>query len=172
MEQNKCYYYDTGYCKYKQNCKLYHPTEDCINKCKENKCKFRHRRICKNGENCFYKHKKCEYLHIPETEVTLASKDEQILTKLKLIENENSELQTEIEKYTKEIGNLKKEIEERKEIGKEYKKEIENLKAKNMYVNLHKIEIERLNKVIEETNKKEIEKLRKGPQKTSRRTKK
>ena len=78
-EERKCYYYDKGYCKNRNNCKLLHPTEDCKTKCSVKECKLRHRRDCKDGNNCLFKNKKCEYVHpIPNLfDVTLVSRDDQ-----------------------------------------------------------------------------------------------
>ena len=70
----KCYYFNKGYCKFKNKCKYYHPTCDCQNKCENRKtCTKRHRRLCKYNDKCYFKQSNiCEFLHI---DVTLAAAD-------------------------------------------------------------------------------------------------
>ena len=101
---------------YKNNCKLVHPTEDCKIKCSDKKCKFRHRRECKDGLNCYFKDKFCEYVH----DVTLASEDSEQTKAHKVILTETSANENikVIEKlkhdHKEEIEGLKKEMENEK----------------------------------------------------------
>ena len=96
------------------DCKLFHPSGDCLIKCKEKSCKLRHKRPCKNGYRCFFKDRNCEYIHIAETKDTLVNNDnkteptnEVILNKLKDFENDNAKLKYDLEKYQNEIELLK-----------------------------------------------------------------
>ena len=61
----KCQYFDQGYCKEKNNCIKLHPSVDCIGQCKDIKvCSKRHRQICKNGDTCmFNESQSCEFKH-------------------------------------------------------------------------------------------------------------
>ena len=108
-EPEKCYHYDKGYCKFKNKCPLYHPNEDCIKNCDEKQCKFRHRRKCRNGENCFFKSKSCEYVHVITdlNDVTLADGDNKTKKAHKVIlaemEQKLVELKSEIEQLKNEI---------------------------------------------------------------------
>ena len=164
QEQRKCYHFNKGYCKFKEKCDYYHPTIDCIDKCQVVTCKYRHRNVCTYGDNCYHhKKQKCEYLHDSNNlpEVTLACEDEDqnkahkvILTAPstnKDIENENAELKLEIE-------HLKMEIKDGKEREIAYKNEIDNNKEKNMYINIYKIENEKLKKEIDEIKENYVEK--------------
>ena len=62
--QVKCKYYNKGYCKKKNECLFYHPTNYCIDKCKNSECKFRHRIKCRYVQYCYhYIKNQCEYIH-------------------------------------------------------------------------------------------------------------
>ena len=61
----RCYHYNLGYCKNKNNCIYLHSDEECVNNCIDDNCLKRHRKLCKDGENCFYyNNNKCEFNHI------------------------------------------------------------------------------------------------------------
>ena len=155
-EQRKCYHYNRGYCKFKDQCPYYHPALDCIIKCKEITCIYRHRNACTYGDNCYHhKRKTCEYLHESNNlpDVTLVYEDEDrskthgvILTAPSTTNdeaNDNTELKIEIECLKMEIKEGKereiayiKEIAEQKEKEIEYKREIDNQKVKNIDINL------------------------------------
>lgn len=60
----KCPHFNVGYCKYKDECTLDHPTSECNNECNDRKCSKRHRRKCMNGDECtYYPDNKCEFRH-------------------------------------------------------------------------------------------------------------
>ena len=69
-EIKKCRYFDTGYCKFKLECKFSHPTETCKTyleglKCDRNVCKMRHPKECKwflGITGC--KRRDCDFLHV------------------------------------------------------------------------------------------------------------
>ena len=65
MADKKCKYYNTGYCKFRDQCKFNHPSDICQeNECKNKKCSNRHPRNwrykmkCKRQTTCAYKHNK------------------------------------------------------------------------------------------------------------------
>ena len=49
-KENVCKYHNVGYCKYREKCMFFHPTEDCDKKCERNICIKRHSKTCKYGE--------------------------------------------------------------------------------------------------------------------------
>lgn len=61
-EKEKCFYFNSGYCKYKSKCKYLHPKEECSQNCKLKNCIKRHIKQCKFGINC-KRIEKCAYKH-------------------------------------------------------------------------------------------------------------
>ena len=62
----KCRYFNSGYCKYKNNCKFIHPSEICKDsECRKDKCLKRHPKACKwyRGESGCKRGNTCEYSH-------------------------------------------------------------------------------------------------------------
>ena len=51
-EREKCKYFNFGYCKYQDRCKLLHPKEECDYKCKIINCKKCHIKTCRYETNC------------------------------------------------------------------------------------------------------------------------
>ena len=60
-----CKHYDNGYCRFKEECKFFHPSEVCeTDHCDLNVCQKRHpkfcryfrRKKCKFGDQCLFKH--------------------------------------------------------------------------------------------------------------------
>ena len=74
-EEIKCKFYDKGYCKKKDQCNYYHPTNDC-EKCENIKtCRLRHRIICRYGKYCYHNNvKACVFRHM---DIPLARNDNQ-----------------------------------------------------------------------------------------------
>ena len=111
MSDEVCSHYNVGYCKQKNECSKFHPSEDCENKCKEKTCLKRHRRICRDTESCIYhKSNTCEFIH----EVKMDNKESQI----HLLTQENKELREEIinkniliEKLSKDMANILMRVE-------------------------------------------------------------
>ena len=68
MSQNKCQYFDKGYCKRKDQCQELHLSTDCDGKClNKTTCPLRHRVECKNGNECVFKtSNSCAFLHPKE----------------------------------------------------------------------------------------------------------
>ena len=67
--KKKCKYYDNEYCKFKNECKFFHPSSECKSTCTQRKtCTKRHRRLCKYKDKCYFKlSNKCEFLHVTLT---------------------------------------------------------------------------------------------------------
>ena len=105
--ENKCKFYNRGYCKHKDQCKYVHPTSDCIGNCLDtNICPNRHRKICKFGHKCYHnKTNVCEYIHKrSEEQNEMAHKV--ILASPSPVEEE---LKKEIENLKAKIDNLEVE---------------------------------------------------------------
>ena len=65
MSQDKCEYFNKGYCRQKDKCTKTHPLKECDGDCNDKKtCPKRHRVPCKNMNQWeFYASKSCEFLH-------------------------------------------------------------------------------------------------------------
>ena len=62
----KCRYFNSGYCKYKNNCKFAHPSDICkATKSKKDVCQKRHPKLCKwcSGASGCSRGNSCEYSH-------------------------------------------------------------------------------------------------------------
>ena len=52
-----CKYYDHGYCRFKEECKFFHPSEVCeTDHCDPNVCQKRHPKFCR-----YFRRKKCKF---------------------------------------------------------------------------------------------------------------
>ena len=76
--ETKCYYYNRGYCKKKNNCLFFHPTTDCLENCPgKTICNKRHRKICKYGIKCYHNNQKlCEFRHDNSDHIYDRTKDD------------------------------------------------------------------------------------------------
>ena len=168
-EKRKCKYYDKGYCKYKDQCRYYHPINDCYECDNTISCRNRHRNICKYGDMCFFNQKNgCEYKHEnKETEVRaelhnipLSNIDNQQIETHKVILAATSpspminqiklDHKAEIKQFKEEMKQNKTELEQLKQEIETYKNDTENLRN----------ETEKINKEKETKYKKEIEELK------------
>ena len=105
---NKCHYYNRGFCGKHDNCTYTHLNEDCKNDCMDSLCPFRHRVTCKNGSLCHYnKQGICQFKHQQEGEEnTKIQKKQKILQEnTKLIE-ENMMLQNNILFFQKQMEEM------------------------------------------------------------------
>ena len=60
----RCYHYNMGYCKNKNNCIYLHNNEVCENNCIDDNCLKRHRQFFKDGQNCYYfSNNTCKFNH-------------------------------------------------------------------------------------------------------------
>ena len=155
----KCYYYNRGYCKKKQNCTFWHPliecTENCIGK---NKCTKRYMKKCKYGRRCHHnKQNLCEYKHDPHHETSDNSEliklkheiENMYREKMKNLEEEIISLREKLIKETNFTTNQGKAIEMIRKTAHETSMtnidQIKNIKVQ------HKIEIDKIkNKYIDE----------------------
>ena len=102
----KCWFNDTGYCKFGQECQKRHFSIICsIAKC-DKKCNGRHPKLCKFEEKCkFSKKNICAFKH-----VTLASDDGQIKahkSQMELLVKENENLKEKVKDLETKIANEK-----------------------------------------------------------------
>ena len=152
----KCQYFDQGYCKEKNNCIKLHPSVDCNGECKDIKvCSRRHRKICKNGDTCiFNESQSSEFEHdgniiADDTErremlVNLNNEIKSVNNKLKdlevhLVESQNrfeliKILENKVSIIEKEKSNLKIEghklLEKVNDIEEEYSNKLEEIEHK------------------------------------------
>ena len=135
----KCIYYDKGYCKLKDKCQDLHPSTDCVGECVNNiTYTFRHRILCKNGNECIFTAlSACAFLHPKEVthdnniivlvEKQLDSLHGQITSldnKIKILEeheesviqtsNVTNNLKTQIDRLTNESREQRKQLAESK----------------------------------------------------------
>ena len=64
--KKKCKYFNSGYCKYQDKWKMFHPIQECDNKCNVRSCMKRHVKPCRYGKNCRHA-EKCVYSHKGDT---------------------------------------------------------------------------------------------------------
>jgi len=100
---DKCPHYNSGFCKFTQKCKLFHPTEICEQKCKDKACQKRHPKLCKKGAKCsFLGMGECAYSHLDMNKEQKVSNNE--LKDLVL------NLSSKVESLTESINAKDKEI--------------------------------------------------------------
>ena len=123
---SKCSFNDTGFCKFKAECRKQHFQNICDNQNCDKNCMNRHPKACKDKEKCkFLKKNNCAYNHDVHAE-------------------ENSDVQGEAERII-EIGNLKHLL-------SKYKVEIES-KVKSL---TEAMDVERKKTQEHESTKKEL----------------
>jgi NurA-like 5'-3' nuclease len=87
----KCWYNDTGYCKFGEECQKRHFHTICMKTQCDNKCEARHPRLCKFKTKCkFFKKGVCAFKH-----ATLAVDDEEtyaLKIKMEILKKENKDL--------------------------------------------------------------------------------
>ena len=128
----KCSHQDTGYCKFKEECKYQHFETKCkkVN-CKNEKCAFRHPKPCKYAQKCRHLAKdKCAYEHAQEDE-TREGTEEILKVKLTLLEDQINQNKVEhdakLNELQEAINNLRKTAEENLESKKAFEKKIKDL---------------------------------------------
>ena len=106
-----CPHYRVGFCRYKDNCKLFHSKENCSErKCRVKTCTKRHRRPCKYGEVCTWKDA-CEFLHDQQRNVPNRLKLEEII---KNKDDKIDELSEKIKTLEKSFAFMLKKVEDMK----------------------------------------------------------
>ena len=135
----KCYHFDNGHCKYKDNCHFRHFTTVCeIDNCPNKKCEARHPRkcsfycqrgYCKFGTYCDFSHELIK-VKVPTFETEKNEKDDvKIIDLNQKIDSQAKVLEiikNSMESYQQQIENLKEEIENLTIIVDEKQKEIED----------------------------------------------
>ena len=116
-DKNVCFYFDNGYCKYKNSCRFIHPEIECNNrKCLRKYCEKRHPKVCrffKNQHGCKFQDR-CSFKHIEydsgcyicENLKVIIAKDKDHLDTLMKI---NQEKDSELENLKVQIETLKNE---------------------------------------------------------------
>ena len=108
--EEKCPFYNRGFCKFKDDCKKEHPKEVCDeNNCTEEHCVKRHPNPCKFGFRCVFKKKKiCLYSH-----VTLACDDAKFNDEIQEITKKMSYLENLVKKEDSKYIDLGKGVDKR-----------------------------------------------------------
>ena len=79
-------FFNMGYCKEKHNCIYSHNMEECKTNCILETCMKRHKKKCKNGEECYYYQKgTCEFNHLSENR--LLNETNHLKEEIKLLRN-------------------------------------------------------------------------------------
>ena len=187
-EQRVCKYFNSGYCKFKGDCKYTHPKVNCAQiECKNKRCHKRHPKKCRYGDNCRRK-SSCLYKHdLPSTpkpqsqEVGLSEvvklkleveklkeENKQKLHDIKVLTDENSGLKAHVRCLEATISTLSEENKEtqvllskiEKELKDNLKKSAEEKKGKDKTI----IELKEKLKQKEDKNKQQNMKLAKTEQ--------
>ena len=115
-KQVVCTFFNTGYCRYKGDCKYNHPKENCQKSyCKNKMCTKRHPKECRYGHKC-RRRSFCLYKHNDSSNSESHDIDVE---------------ETEVKKLKAEVEALKKENKEKLEGLTNLAKEIENIKNKS-----------------------------------------
>ena len=114
MSAEVCSYFNVGYCKLKDNCTKFHPSDDCEKMCKDKACLKRHRRACKDKDECvFHRSKSCEFKHDTQQETPDSTPPKLILDLKNLVEallKENAEFREATKMKDIEINYLKESL--------------------------------------------------------------
>ena len=101
----KCFFDDSGFCKYAEKCRKQHSKSICLNQKCDKKCTSRHPKPCKYEDNCkFFAKQICAFKH-----VTRAYDDIELVTLKQQIESlklKNENMESQVIKLDKEITNL------------------------------------------------------------------
>ena len=130
----KCHYNDSGFCKFRDECREQHFSIVCAIPNCDRGCKGRHPKTCKNQDRCrFFLRDICAYKHVD------VAHDEGQLTNLKKqiesLKTDNERKESEINVIKKELEYLKNRLEnetnEFKEESKDLKEHVSSLKILN-----------------------------------------
>ena len=170
----KCSYHNSGFCKFKQDCKNIHSSTLCNNSsCSDRKCPNRHPKTCRYKEKC-KRITTCLYKHdnsLTDTliNVTLASDDDQLSEAHKTILSAHStieKLKIDFEdfkenikhQYTNDVEKLMQEIDNTKE--KEIEAEIRHKKEMMKQKKIYEEKIEYLQATITKQNNDNVDKFK------------
>ena len=117
----QCPHNNTGFCKFRDNCRYQHFYTVCLkNICRNRECKNRHPKTCKFEGACkFDKRNACAYKHVKLVDIKSTES-----TKVKALEDEIKDLQTE-------ISNLKSNVQLKEEELKQIKDDLNETEGKN-----------------------------------------
>ena len=120
-----CKYFDNGYCRFREDCKFFHPAENCdceqcdLRTCVKRhpkQCKYFRRKRCKFGDDCFFKHINVKQVNEYYAKEVDDEKDElkkelkQMEDIIKNLRNENAHKDVELDKRLKDIEKKDQEI--------------------------------------------------------------
>ena len=156
-KRTTCKYYNSGFCKFRNNCYYFHSEIVCTEtSCIDKKCYKRHPKlcrykdICRRRQTCLYRHEENE--DHKEKLIKLEADNKALTDKL----HEFTLKIEHTEKHNNEIEDLKNENSELKLKEATYKKDIEKLKTKIIFINTYKIEIEQLKRELENAKEADI----------------
>ena len=156
--QTICPHYRVGYCKYKNNCKLFHPNENCgERKCRDKTCIKRHRKPCKFGETCT-RIDACEFLHDPQSKVreNVSNKLElEVISKQKDVKI--YELSEKIITLEKSFASILKKVEAMISNEQEIKEKLDVVDSIRTKVDQNTAKIELVDKVLGQLQNKQEE---------------
>ena len=109
----KCYHFNQGYCKEKENCMFVHIIQECPTNCKIITCELRHIKKCRDRIVCFYyQNNICEFSHDGENNVS--SEIDQLKNDIEILKQQFKETQItfdrQIQSNNKVVEKLKDEI--------------------------------------------------------------
>ena len=131
MSDAVCSYFNVGYCKHKDKCSKIHESEECQKMCKNKTCLKRHRRPCKDKENCkFLKSNSCEFTHEP-----IIVQENQVDSKIV------SDLRNFVTTLLQENNDLKEEMKKKSDIIDKLTADLENLAVRVQTLEEAKVEL-------------------------------
>ena len=156
-EQKICLYFRVGYCKYRNHCKHFHPSENCVEgECSGKNCTKRHRKPCRYSETCT-RMSSCEFLHeekIKRSIDTFCLEIDQIKCLTELINSKDAQifqLSKKIDVMESSINKIKEESDKSKKVEEKVKetekkvlqtlKELDKKIEEKFYLNFFKLEI-------------------------------
>ena len=100
----KCPFFDSGYCKYRDKCHLKHFPTKCENSvCGNKNCSFRHPKQCKYSKRCNHNSKGvCAYDH---ADITPNLEKDEYSPDVKLLKNRLKQLEDNINKNERDHAN-------------------------------------------------------------------
>ena len=109
-----CKFQNSGYCKFKENCKFRHVKEKCEEKCDRKTCQKRHQKSCKYGLRCS-RLKTCEFKHETNPDEVLKTVIKNLETSLKELVEENKHMKSKMSDLETELRSSQKSLLKEKE---------------------------------------------------------
>lgn len=109
MKEQRCQYYNTGFCKYMNRCKFKHPNINCPKvSCKDRSCENRHPKHCRYKDQC-RRQTSCLYLH--KIHVVESLELDILRAEIKMLEDSNNhKINLLVKVHLKEINDLEKRL--------------------------------------------------------------